>query len=107
MGGSVDLGRFVPRPDIDPKAERDRVDRLDPVGRDPQPVAEQCHLGAHAALAARRAWARRYLETAAASFGSSVIRSRRCINSPRTGGSGGGIPVARSTALGALGVWAP
>ena len=38
MRDAVDLRRLVPRADIDPEAERDRVDRVDPVGDDPQAV---------------------------------------------------------------------
>ena len=44
MGDAVDLGRLVPRADLDPEAERDRVDRVDAVGRDPQPVRERGEL---------------------------------------------------------------
>ncbi len=41
MRGAVYRRRLVPRPDIDPDAERDGVDRVDPVGDHPQSV-RQC-----------------------------------------------------------------
>src|SRR6202011_6315398 len=57
MRGAVDISRFVPRTDIDPDAERDRFDRVDPVGGDPQPVRQSGKLSRHAA-APWREWAR-------------------------------------------------
>ena len=55
MRGAVDGRRFVPCADIDPDAERYRVDGLDSVGGDPQPVRQSRNPGAHAAAPARRA----------------------------------------------------
>src|SRR5205085_11440910 len=59
MRGTVDLGRLMPRPDIDPQPERDGVDRVDAVGDDPQPVWKRGESDRHAAPRfgrARRAW---------------------------------------------------
>src|SRR3981189_2721338 len=103
MRDAVDLGRLVPGPDIDPQAERDRVDRVDPVGDDPQSVREGGELYRHAAPRfgrARRVWLRRKPATSAMSLGRTVICSRRSMMSASAAGTGGRIPVARSTASG-------
>ncbi len=55
MGDAVDLGRLVPRPDIDPDAERNRVDRIDAVGGDPQPARQRGKPHCHAKAPTRRA----------------------------------------------------
>ncbi len=55
MRGAVDRRRFVPCADIDPDAERYRIDRLDRVGGDPQPVRQSRNPGSHAAAPVRRA----------------------------------------------------
>ena len=61
MRDAVDLGRLVPRPDLDPEAERHGFDRVDAVGDDAQPVRQFGELHGHAATSfgVRRAWARR------------------------------------------------
>src|SRR6185312_2079192 len=100
MGDAVDLRRFVPRADLDPEAERYRVDRVDPVCRDAQPVGKRRELGGHAARAVRRAWARKYRATAPASLGSTATRSGFSASSARACGTGGRMPAARSTASG-------
>src|SRR5438874_3114295 len=103
MRGAVDLGRLMPGPDIDPQPERDGVDRVDAVGDDPQPVWKRGEIDRHAAPRfgrARRACVRRKVRTAATSFGSAVARSRRSMMSASSGGTGGRMPVARSTASG-------
>ena len=55
MRGAVDCRRFVPCTDIDPDAERYRIDGLDRVGGDPQPVRQSRNPGGHAVAPARRA----------------------------------------------------
>src|SRR5712691_9100207 len=105
MRDAVDVSRFVPRTDIDPDAERDRFDRVDPVRGDPQTVPQCGKLSRHAA-APRRAWDRMNRVTALISHGSAVVRSGRSRRSPSAGGKTGRIPVARSTASGNLAGWA-
>src|ERR1044071_3733352 len=103
MRGAVDLGRLVPRPDIDPQPERNRVDRVDAIGDDSQPVRQRREIDRHAAPRfgrARCACVRRNARTAAMSFGSTVTRSRRSMMSASCGGIGGRMPAARSTGSG-------
>ncbi len=58
MSDTVDLGRLVAGPDIDPDTERNGVDGIDPVGGDLQPVLQSRQLNRHATLSLRRAWVR-------------------------------------------------
>ena len=64
---AVDLGWLVPGPDIDPDAERDGVDGLDPVGGDLQPVFQFRQLDRHSLL------------LAAAGMAANIARHRRLI----------------------------
>src|SRR5712691_10024653 len=80
MRGAVHLRRLVPGADIDPEAERHGVDRVDPVGDDPEPVRQCGELCGHAAPrtfspfgCVRRAWARTKRATAPTSLGNVVI----------------------------------
>src|SRR5215471_2695471 len=50
MRDTIDLGGLVPRANIDPDAERDRVDRLHAVGGYPQSVGQGRELRCHALL---------------------------------------------------------
>ena len=107
MRDAVDLRRLVPGADIDPEAERDRVDRVDAVGDDPQPVRQRREPGRHAAswIAARRLRPARVSADEARDRADIVrqirsIRSRFSIISASAGGSSGRMPVARSTASG-------
>src|SRR6185312_11305446 len=109
MRDAVDLGPLVARADIDPNAERHRVDAGHEVARDLEPVLELGDLDAHAAPARRGARSSRSLMkrcTAAASLGSTVKRSWRSNRSPSSGGSGAERPMARVTASGNLAGWA-
>src|SRR5258708_2292739 len=109
MRSAVDLRRLVAGPDIDPEAERGRIYRIDPVGDDPEPIGERRLLYGHAAPrfgCVRRAWARTKRATAPRSFGRVVIRSRLPPIAASAGGTGGRIPVARSTASGNFAGWA-
>src|SRR6185312_9956110 len=108
MRDAVDLGRLVPRADIDPDAQRHRLDALHRVGEDAHAVLERGHAHRHAAppFAAPLAWARTWFSTARRSLGSAVIRSGRDIRSARRGGSMGRRPVALSTASGNFAGWA-
>ncbi len=53
MRNPVDIGRFVARADIDPDAERDRVDGVDAVGSDPQSVGQNGKLRRHSTTRSR------------------------------------------------------
>ena len=102
MRDAVDLRRLVPRPDIDPEAERDRVDRVDPVGGDPQPVRQRGNPHRHCCsrapcMGADEARDRGRHRWAAPSSARAFRRAR-----PSAGGGGGRMPVARSTASGNL-----
>jgi hypothetical protein len=55
MRGAVDRRRFVAGADIDPDPERHRIDGLDPIGGDPQPVRQARNPGGHAMAPAQRA----------------------------------------------------
>ena len=50
MRNPVDVGRLMARADIDPDAERDRVDGVDTVGRDPQSVGQSGKLRRHSII---------------------------------------------------------
>src|SRR5205823_11086591 len=103
MRDAVDLGRLVPVADIDPETERDRIDRLDPVGDDAQPVRKRGERYRHAAPRfgrARRAWVRRKPATAATSLDRTVMRSRLSMMSASAAGTGGRTPMGRATAPG-------
>src|SRR5579883_754137 len=114
MSNAVDVGRLVPRSDIDPDAERNRLDRIHPVGHDAKAARQGGEVNAHAAPPARRrrpsstgrAWARTNSSTALRSFGNRVTRSCRSMRSARIGGSDGRMPVAASTASGNFAGWA-
>ncbi len=49
MRDAVDFRRFVPRPDIDPDAERHGINGVDPVGDDAQSIRECRQPRLHAA----------------------------------------------------------
>ena len=81
MRDAVDLGRLVPRADIDPDAERDRVDGVDrgrwrSAARSAESRDPVVMLPLRLRGPARRAWARTKRATASTSFGRTVIRSR-------------------------------
>jgi hypothetical protein len=55
MGDTVDPRRLVSRTHIDPDAERDRVDSVDPITGDTQPIRKCRKMNRHVKAPTRRA----------------------------------------------------
>jgi len=111
MRDAVDLGRFVPGADIDPKADRHGRDRVDPVGDDPETIGERREADCHATaikppssccpLAQPCPLADKAADRGDV-MGNTATRSGFSMMSPSASGSFGRSPVARSTASGEL-----
>src|SRR5713101_6041743 len=106
MRDAVGRSGLVPRADIDPDAERDRIDRIDLIGGDPQSILQRGKPSGHAAALVRRAWAQTKRATAPRSLGTTISFSGRSKRSAKADGNGGRMPVARSTASGNFPGWA-
>src|SRR5262249_54452105 len=102
MRHAVDRRRLVARANIDPDAERYRLDAVRGVGEDAHAALERGDARAHATPppVTARAFTRTNSLTACTSFSSRVSRSGRSMRSANPGGSAGRTPVALSTASG-------